>query len=128
MTDKSNETAIRDLIDDWSDAIRNGEIDRVVANRTKDIIMFDVPEPIQEKGIDAYRETWKLFFAHNKAGPDRFRISDLKIVAGDQVAFAYGLLTIGGGDAHCRLTIGLRKTKAKWRVVHEHHSIPISLR
>jgi ketosteroid isomerase-like protein len=128
MTDKSNETAIRDLIDDWSEAIQNGEIDRVVANRTKDIIMFDVPEPIQETGIDAYRETWKLFFAHNKAGPDCFRISELKIVAGDQVAFAHGLLTIGGGDAHCRLTIGFRKTEAEWRVVHEHHSIPISLR
>ncbi|MGH6821901.1 MAG: YybH family protein [Methylocella sp.] len=127
MTGNSNEAAIRHLIDDWSDAVCEGDIDRVVANRADDIVMFDVPEPLQEKGLEAYRNTWKLFFAHNPPGPERFRISELKIIAGDQVAFACGLLTIGGGDAHCRLTIGLQKVEGHWRVVHEHHSMPIKL-
>ena len=128
MTGDSNETAIRNLIHDWSDAVCKGDIDRVAANRAKDIVMFDVPEPIQEKGLDAYRNTWKVFFAHNAPGPDRFRISELKIVADAQVAFAHGLLTIGGGAAHCRLTIGLQRIEGRWYVVHEHHSMPISLR
>lgn len=128
MTSDSTETTIRNFIDDWTDAICKGDLDRVVANRSADIVMFDVPEPIQAKGLNAYRDTWKLFFADNPAGPDRFRISELKIVADDQVAFAHGLLTIGGGGvAHCRLTLGLRKIVGKWRVVHEHHSIPIKL-
>lgn len=127
MTDHGNETVIRELIGSWANAVCKGDLDRVVASRTDDIIMFDVPEPIQERGIDAYRQTWKLFFAHNAAGPDRFRISELNIEAGDTVAFAHGLLTINGGDAHCRLTLGLRKIDGEWRVSHEHHSIPLKI-
>lgn len=127
MTRDSNETAIRNLIDDWSDAACRGDLGHVVANRADGIVMFDVPEPVQARGIDAYRNTWKQFFASNPAGPDRFRISELKIVADDRVAFAHGLLTIGGGVAHCRLTIGMRKIEGRWCVVHEHHSMPIQL-
>ena len=127
MTIERNELAIRATIDDWTDAICKGDIDRVLANRTDGIVMYDVPEPIQVTGIEAYKDTWKLFFDHNVAGPDRFRLSDVQIVADDDVAYAHGLLTIGGGDAHCRLTLGLRRIDGAWKVTHEHHSIPIKL-
>lgn len=127
MTNHENEAAVRALIVDWADAICSGDVERIVADRSNDVVMFDVPAPIQEKGIDAYRDTWALFFRHNAAGPDRFRITELEVVAGDDVAFAHGLLTIGGGDAGCRLTLGLKKVGGRWRVSHEHHSIPIKL-
>ena len=127
MTNERREQAIRALIDDWTDAICEGDIGRVLANRTDDIVMYDVPEPIQVRGLEAYKETWKLFFDHNAAGPDRFKLSDVQVVAGADVAHAYGLLTIGGGDAHCRLTLGLRHIDGAWKVTHEHHSIPIKL-
>ncbi|HEX9791588.1 MAG TPA: nuclear transport factor 2 family protein [Kiloniellales bacterium] len=127
MTNERNELAIRATIDDWTDAICKGDIDRVLANRTDGIVMYDVPEPIQVTGIEAYKDTWKLFFDHNVAGPDRFRLSDVQIVADADVAYAHGLLTIGGGDAHCRLTLGLRRIDGAWKVTHEHHSIPIKL-
>jgi len=127
MANNRTEQAIPALIDDWIDAICKGDIDRILANRTDDIVMYDVPEPIQVKGIDAYKDTWKLFFEHNAAGPDRFRLSDVQVVAGDDIAYAHGLLTIGGGDAHCRLTLGLRRIDGAWKVTHEHHSIPIKL-
>ena len=127
MANNRTEQAIATLIDDWTDAICKGDIDRVLANRTDDIVMYDVPEPIQVKGIDAYKDMWKLFFEHNAAGQDRFRLSDVQVVAGDDIAYAHGLLTIGGGDAHCRLTLGLRRIDGAWKVTHEHHSIPIKL-
>ena len=127
MANNRTEQAIPTLIDDWTDAICKGDIDRVLANRTDDIVMYDVPEPIQVKGIDAYKDMWKLFFEHNAAGPDRFRLSDVQVVAGDDIAYAHGLLTIGGGDAHCRLTLGLRRIDGAWKVTHEHHSISIKL-
>ena len=127
MANNRTEQAIPALIDDWIDAICKGDIDGILANRTDDIVMYDVPEPIQVKGIDAYKDTWKLFFEHNEAGPDRFRLSDVQVVAGDDIAYVHGLLTIGGGDAHCRLTLGLRRIDGAWKVTHEHHSIPIKL-
>lgn len=127
MTDEHHEQAIRALIDDWTDGICKGDIDRVLENRTDDIVMYDVPAPIEVKGIEAYKHTWTLFFDHNAAGPERFRLSDVQIVAGDDVAYVHGLLTIGGGDAHCRLTLGLRRIEGSWKVTHEHHSMPIRL-
>lgn len=33
----------------------------------------------------------------------------------------------GGGDAHCRLTLGLRRIDGAWKVTHEHYAIPIKL-
>lgn len=127
MTDHSDEAAIGRLIDDWINAICEGDIEGAIANRTENIVMFDVPEPMQEEGIDAYKQTWKLFFAHVASGPDRFRISELKIVADKEVAIAHGLLTIGSSGTRCRLTIGLRKVGGRWFVFHEHHSMPIKL-
>lgn len=127
MTNTRNEQEVRALIGAWTDAICNGDIDRVLANRADDVILYDVPEPVEMRGIDAYRDSWRIFFEHNAAGPDCFRLSDVEVVAGDDAAYACGLLTIGGGDAQCRLTLGLRRVEGVWKVTHEHHSIPVKL-
>jgi len=52
-----DEAAIRGLIENWAKAVRNKDIDGILANHALDILMFDVPPPIQSKGIDAYRKT-----------------------------------------------------------------------
>lgn len=122
-----NEKQVRDLIERWADAVCRGDMEGVLAGHSPDIVMYDVPEPIQCKGLLAYRQTWELFFAENRTGPDCFRLIDLKIHAGEDVAVAYGLLVIGGASARCRLTVGLRRTGPTWTVIHEHHSMPIDL-
>ena len=70
----------------------NGIRDR----HTKDILMFDVPEPLQSKGMAAYKKTWDLFLPYGSPGTDLFVIDDLRIPAGEDVACATGLLRIGG--------------------------------
>lgn len=127
MTD-SDAREIEGLILRWEKAICESNLRTVLADHADDLVMYDVPEPLMIEGLAAYREGWELFFAHNAAGPDRFRVGELKIVAGDTVAFAYGLLTIGGGPkAHCRLTLCFEKIGGKWQFSHEHHSMPIRL-
>lgn len=86
--------------------------------------MFDVPEPVQARGLDAYRATWQVFFDENPVGPMRFVITELQVVADERVAFAHALLTVGGSAA-CRLTLGLQKSGSRWLVTHEHHSMPV---
>jgi len=127
MSQPTDDAAILDLIARWTEAICRGDLEGVTADRVEDIVMFDVPEPIQERGIEAYRRTWGLFFAHTAAGPARFRVEEVNIESSDQVAFAHGLLRIGGDQAHCRLTLGLRKKNGRWWVTHEHHSMPAQL-
>jgi len=122
-----DEREIRALVEQWCDAACEGDADLVVARHTPDIVMFDVPEPASSQGLAAYRETWSLFFEHNPQGPARFRVIDLVVIVGADVAFAYGLLSINASKTRCRLTLGLRKIDGVWWFAHEHHSMPVLL-
>jgi ketosteroid isomerase-like protein len=51
------------------------------------------------------------------------------VVAGEDLAFAYGLLRCGTPEElealperRLRLTMGLRKVDGQWTILHEHHS------
>jgi ketosteroid isomerase-like protein len=83
----SNEVQIRRLIDNWAKAVRARDMKGALANHAKDMVMFDVPPPLQFKGIEAYKETWQLFFDTNPGGKGSFELRELKITAGDNVAF-----------------------------------------
>lgn len=122
--------AIRNLLEDWAGAVRKKDLDGILYNHSPRILMFDVPPPLQSKGIDAYKKTWDLFFswAHD---PVVFDIRGMDITAGDDVAFVSAVMRCAGTEANgedieldFRLTIGLRKIDNEWIVTHEHHSIP----
>ena len=131
MTD--DETAVRELIARWAEAVHAGDLDGVLADHDSDIVMFDVPPPYDGiRGIDAYRESWPPFFEWQRQGAI-FDIVELDVTAGADVAFAHALLRCGTAaefeanpDNRLRLTIGLRKVNGRWTVVHEHHSFPLT--
>jgi uncharacterized protein (TIGR02246 family) len=126
MKNNSNETQIRTLVEDWARAVRARDMDGVLARHANDVVMFDVPLPLQSKGISAYKKTWELFFANNAGGEGLFNIEELKITTGDSVAFCHALLRIASGrKPRCRLTMGLKKVRGKWLITHEHHSYPV---
>jgi ketosteroid isomerase-like protein len=92
--------------------------------------MFDVPPPLESKGIKAYRETWDLFYSAQPE-PIAFDIQRMEVVAGADVAFVAALMQCAeiGKDAErikldFRLTVGLRKIDGRWTILHEHHSVP----
>jgi uncharacterized protein (TIGR02246 family) len=127
MTD---EAAIRDLVESWAGAVRMKDLEGILAHHSPDMLMFDVPPPMQSTGIDAYRKTWDLFFSWSD-DPVVFDIEDMQITAGADVAFVAALMRCAGTekngeriDLAFRLTIGLRKIGGHWMVAHEHHSIP----
>lgn len=126
MTQNSNETQIHALVEKWASAVRAKDMDGVLANHAEDIVMFDVPMPLQSKGMKEYKKTWELFFDHNSGGPGAFDVTELRIVAGESVAYCHALVKIF--DARVRVTIGLRKEGGQWLVAHEHHSYPIELK
>jgi uncharacterized protein (TIGR02246 family) len=125
MTPTTDEAQIRELIERWAAAVRAKDTEGAVAHHTADIVMFDVPMPLQSRGIAEYRDTWKLFFDNSPGGPGSFDVTELRITASETVAFAHALVNIV--DATVRLTVGLRKENERWRIAHEHHSYPLSL-
>jgi len=128
----TDETAIRELVENWARAVRAKNLNGILANHSPDIFMFDVPPPVQSKGIEAYKKTWDLFFSWSRDF-GVFDIIEMNITAGNDVAFVTALMRCAGAETNgnkieleFRLTIGLRKIGDQWIVMHEHHSIPAS--
>jgi ketosteroid isomerase-like protein len=122
----SAEAEIRQQLEDWAAAVRAHDMAGVLRHRSAEIVMFDVPEPLQARGIDAYRDTWTLYF--RDPGSRRFALLEARIVSGGDVAWVHSLLqctTAEGPEG--RLTLGLRRVAGEWVVEHEHHSFPLKL-
>jgi len=92
-----NEAAIRELVQSWARAVRAKDLDGILANHSTDILMFDVPPPLQSKGIEAYKKTWELFFSWSN-DPVVFDIKDMNIIAGSDVAFVAALVRCAGTE------------------------------
>ena len=126
QTTRSDEAAVRSLVESWAAAVRRKDFDGILRNHSSDILMFDVPPPLQSKGIDAYRKTWDLFFSWSQE-PVVFDIMEMSVTASDDVAFVAALMRCHDrkdGELEFRLTVGLRKIDDHWIVLHEHHSLP----
>src|SRR5258707_1454893 len=95
--EKTNEVIIRELIENWAKAVRNQDYDAILAHHSKDIVMYDVPEPFQSVGIDAYKKTWDTFFEGTRLGG--FDIQELRIVADENVAFCFATMKCLDGSA-----------------------------
>jgi uncharacterized protein (TIGR02246 family) len=128
----TDEAVIRELVENWARAVRAKDLDGILANHSTEMLMFDVPLPVQSRGIEAYRKTWDLFFSWSN-DPVVFDIREMDIAAGTDVAFVAALMRCAGTETNgerieleFRLTIGLRKIEGQWIVMHEHHSIPAS--
>jgi ketosteroid isomerase-like protein len=92
-------------------------------NQIKAVVMFDVPPPLQSRGLDEYRKTWGLFFRYHKPH-QAFDFEQLAITAGKDVAFAAAIMRCGSDGLLFRLTMGLRSIDGEWNIAHEHHSAP----
>jgi ketosteroid isomerase-like protein len=124
---RSEEAKVRALLEAWASAVRGSDLDAVVAHHSADVVYFDVPPPVQVRGISAYRDSWPAFFEHI-GGSGQFELSELTVTAGDDVAFAHAILLVRGASdtklGRVRLSVGLRKIDDQWTIVHEHHSAP----
>ena len=134
MTEHVNteETRIKTLLESWADAVRRHDLPAILAYHEPDMVMFDLPPPLQCKGIAAYKDTWGLLFRYHKPGT-AFDIQELAVTAGQDVAFAVAIMRCGPDSSSkpadkdgflFRLTVGLRKVEGQWCITHEHHSIP----
>jgi ketosteroid isomerase-like protein len=131
-TTTKNEAAIRQLIDRLVAAIRAKDIDSVMASYATDLVAFDIIEPLQFVGIRAYKKPWQDVFERFQTLD--YEVRDLRISAGDDVAFSHslnriqGVMTNGQNTAlWLRFTAGYRKVGGKWLIAHVQASVPSDL-
>lgn len=128
------EAEIHELVDTWLKAAKTKDIDGIMSFYAPDVLAFDAISQLQFKGAEAYRTHWEACLSMCSTGEMIFEVHDLKIVAGDEVAFSHCLNWCGGKDENgqekagwMRMTACYRKTSGKWKIVHEHFSVPFDM-
>src|ERR1700759_2509749 len=83
----TDEALIHALIERWSKAVRDENRAGIRADHDADILMFDVPQPLLSRGLDAYMASWEGFIS-NVENPISFAFHDVEVPCGEDVPFA----------------------------------------
>jgi ketosteroid isomerase-like protein len=82
------EVQVRAQIEEWAEALRAKDVDRIIACHAPDVLAFDCHSQLQFKATDAYRRHLEACMPCMQ-GAMVFELHDLNIVAQDDVAFCH---------------------------------------
>jgi ketosteroid isomerase-like protein len=125
-----NDLELHQRIDSLAEAIRNKNLDQLMAHYAPDVVAYDVLSPLEVLGNEAYRKNIEKWFA-SMAGRISYDMMELHVSASDTHAYCYFLSHVtgartGGGraDYWVRVSSDWRKVDGEWVVAHEHVSVP----
>lgn len=128
-----DEAQIRERLDEWARALHAKDLDALMRLYEPDTVAFDLMVPAQVQGRDRYRENFESWFAALPA-PIDYEVHDLRITAGEDVAFCHSLSHVRGtrpngekADYWVRVTVGFRKSNGQWMMIHDHVSMPLDM-
>lgn len=128
-----DDAQIRECVDGAASAIRAKDIEAVMAHYALDVVTFDLM-PLQTRGADAYRKNFEAWFA-SVQGPIDYETHDVHITTREDVAFCHYLGRVKSTrttgektDYWVRVTAGLQRINGKWKVTHDHVSVPFTNR
>ena len=127
-----DEAAVRSVIDAITNAMRRKDLEALLSHCASAIATFDMGPPLKLEGAEAIRRLWAKTLA--MLDPLEYEVHQLDLVVGGDVAVSRSLNRFGGtgtngtgtGDWLCS-TLGLRKIDGRWKVVHEHVSMPFDM-
>jgi uncharacterized protein (TIGR02246 family) len=126
----NDEAQIRALIEDWANALRAKNVDRVMSHYAPDLVQFDMAPPLKHPGVDVLKKGLKEWFS-SWNGPIGYEIRDLAITAGEDAAFCHSLNRMSGtktngekSDVWFRHTFCFRSIGGEWKIAHAHESVP----
>ena len=130
----SDEAQIRQLIEQWTQALYAKDLNTLMSYYAPDILTFDFLPPLQYHGVEAYRKNIEAWFAAVQ-GPIEYATRDLRILTGEEVAFCHCLTRVRSTstsgkhtETWVRVTLGFRKMEGTWRITHEHVSVPCDMK
>lgn len=124
---------IRQRVDDYVDAIRTKDLEKVMLIFAPNLVSFDLEAPLQHKGAGAKRKNWtKAFTAYQ--GPLEYEIRDFIIIVSDDLAVGRSVNRISGtlSNGHktnywVRWTTCFQKIDGIWYITHDQVSVPIDV-
>jgi uncharacterized protein (TIGR02246 family) len=103
------------------------DADAIVGAYAPDAVIFDLAPPLARRGMD--RDTVATWLA-GWDGPIQIDARDVHLTVDGDLAFVSALNRMRGRqgdedqDMWYRTTVCLRRTSGRWRIVHDHSSVP----
>jgi ketosteroid isomerase-like protein len=134
MPANNAQESIRSRIDTLAQAIREKNVDALMAHYAPEVVTFDLQPPLHVEGVTAYKKNFERWFAIIR-GPIGYEVRDLHIVASDDTGFCHSLCQVTSerlngerADYWVRVSSGLVKINGEWLITHEHISMPIDMK
>ena len=130
-----DEKEIRALVQRLVTAAKAKNVSAVMSVYVADesLSVFDITPPLQYIGAKAYKEAWEAFFAA-LPGPLEIEIHEFNVTTDGPLGFSHEIDTWSGIDPEgkkvtftMRVTYVYRKVNGKWRIIHEHGSVPVDV-
>ena len=127
MAATAAEKEVKQAIEARNAAISAKDVAGVMASGYAGFVSYSMAPPLKntagKAGLIGWFDTWD--------GPIGLATKDLKITAGDDIAFASCLVHMTGRktggeavDLWHRQTFGLKRVRGGWKILHEHSSTP----
>ena len=127
----ADEDQIRALIEDLAERVRAKDINGVLSHYAAEKVQFLLAPPLRYAGANALKEDDLSDWFSTFQGPIGYEIRDLQVATGHQVAYCHALNRLSGTkadgaktDIWLRLTVCFRKIDGRWKITHEHESVP----
>lgn len=127
----TDEQVIRELMAGWIKAVSEKDTEAMLVDYSPEVVLYDCKPPYAIRGKAGIAKMWQACLP---CMPRDLRPvhEDFKLVVGEDVAFAFGLARFESPSdpdsmacqSFVRVTIGYRKVDGKWKVEHEHVSLP----
>lgn len=130
MTKHEEKEEVLKTLQDCFDAISAKDPKKIISHYASDVIVYDVKPPFETRGAIAWRHTWEACLPYF---PDKFKfiMKDVHIQVGTDMAVIHFLMRIETEDPDhdaaqtwTRCTSCMKKQQSRWKIFHEHGSVP----
>jgi ketosteroid isomerase-like protein len=128
----TDQDTIRAIIEARSAAVSHGDVETSMADVDERVVMFDLVDPLRHVGKASAltrARSWRATFEQ----PPRLETHDVELFVSGDVAFSHFLSYVSGTqktghkvEMWFRTTLGFERKQGRWRIVHEHGSVPFS--
>ncbi|MBC7427762.1 MAG: nuclear transport factor 2 family protein [Bacteriovorax sp.] len=128
------ENDVAETLNNFSEAIRNGNLNKIMSFYSEDIRAFDMMPPLEFNNKAVYQKrAWEDCFTKVFSFPVNYSYLHPKIELSGNIAFVYSLIHMSGDmikgqknvDTWLRNTTCLKKFGGQWLIIHEHMSVPV---